>query len=357
METLSIIIPTLNEAAFLPALLNALNSQTRRPDEIIVADAGSTDGTVQAAKAYGAVVVPGGMPGPGRNAGARVARGDIFIFLDADVLPHPNFVERALEEFSRAGYGVATCLTESVRHELADQVIMDASNLYLQMVRPISPHAPGFCILARREIHRAIGGFDETLKLSEDHDYVRRASQVGEFGVLTSLRIPVSMRRLEKEGMPRLALKYLWCEMYALAGKPVHSIPFEYEFGAFQATDSSKGRPVIDVADLRNRLGRFDNPIERPSPTGLEQLHRWVESDPLDVTRHRPRLSLARRDLDTLDGYLQRRLTLIREHQPLEHAWRKLMAPPEERIRLINPDLRRALDSHRTMSEKPSRDE
>jgi hypothetical protein len=297
------------------------------------------------------------MPGPGRNAGARVARGDLFIFLDADVLPHPNFVECALEEFSRAGYGVATCLTESLSHDLADQVIMDATNLYLQMVRPISPHAPGFCILARREIHQAIGGFDETLKLSEDHDYVRRASRLGEFGVLTSVRIPVSMRRLEKEGMAPLAVKYLWCEMYALAGKPVHSIPFEYEFGAFQPTDSSKGHPLVDVADLRNRLGRFENPIEGLSPTGLEQLHRWIESDPLDVTRHRPRLSLARRDLDILDDYLQQRLTLIREHKPLQQAWRKLTVQPQERIHLLDSGRRRALDSHRTMPEKQDRHE
>ncbi|MBI5034037.1 MAG: glycosyltransferase [Chloroflexi bacterium] len=343
MQTVSVIIPTLNEVAFLPALLNALHSQTRPPDEIIVADAGSTDGTTEAAKAHGARVVPGGMPGPGRNAGARAAHGDLFLFFDADVLPHPDFIERAVEEFTSTGYVVATCPTEALSHDLTDKVIVQATNLYLQIIQPISPRAPGFCILAQREVHQAINGFDESLKLSEDHDYVRRASQHGEFGVLTSVRIPVSMRRLEKEGMVGLALKYLWCEMYALAGKPVRSTPFEYEFGAFQPTTTSKGQPLIDIAELRAQLGRFENPIQRLSQTGLEQLHRLVEFDPLDATLERVRLLLERNDVDTLDDYLQKRLTLIREHRLVNWSLEKLKTLPDESIRLLEPNWLRPL--------------
>ena len=83
---------------------------------------------------------------------------------------------------------------------MSDKLIMDATNLYLQIILPISPRAPGFCIFARRAVHQTIGGFDETLKMSEDHDYVRRASQHGPFGLLTSTRIPVSMRPWKKKG-------------------------------------------------------------------------------------------------------------------------------------------------------------
>src|SRR5512137_2631089 len=97
--TLSVIIPTLNEAATLPRLLRALQAQTRPPDEIIVADAGSQDGTAEQACSLGAKVIPGGKPGPGRNAGARAAAGDLFLFLDADVLPPPDFMEKLLAEF------------------------------------------------------------------------------------------------------------------------------------------------------------------------------------------------------------------------------------------------------------------
>ncbi len=357
MSQLSVIIPTLNEAAHLPGLLDALKVQTRQPDEIIVADAGSTDGTADLARARGATVVRGGMPGPGRNAGARAAKGDVFLFFDADVLPPPDFIERALDEFTRAGYAVATCPFEALSDDLADQIIIEATNLYMQVVRPISPRAPGFCILARREVHQSIGGFDESLKMSEDHDYVRRASQYGEFGILTSVRIPVSMRRLEKEGLTRLALKYLWCEMYALAGKPVRSMPFEYEFGAFQPAAPSTGHFLIDVAKLRAQLGRFENPIQRLSHTGLDQLHRLVEFDPVDATRERFRLLLERADHDTLDRYLQQRLTLVRENRVLNEGWSKLKTLPRESIRLLEPNGLRSRRSSDASAEQENRDE
>lgn len=48
--SLTVIIPTLNESVYLPRLLDALCQQTRQADEIIVADAGSTDGTAELAK-------------------------------------------------------------------------------------------------------------------------------------------------------------------------------------------------------------------------------------------------------------------------------------------------------------------
>lgn len=62
MEALSIIIPSLNEEAYLCGLLEAIRQQTRPPLEIIVADAGSSDRTVKIALQAGCRVVPGGRP-------------------------------------------------------------------------------------------------------------------------------------------------------------------------------------------------------------------------------------------------------------------------------------------------------
>ncbi|MBI4674728.1 MAG: glycosyltransferase [Chloroflexi bacterium] len=330
MTHLSVIIPTLNEAAHLPGLLDALRAQTRPPDEIIVADAGSLDDTAELARARGARVVRGGMPGPGRNAGARAAQGDIFLFLDADVLPPADFVARAVDEFEREGYVVATCASEALSNDLSDKIIMDATNLYIQIVMPLSPRAPGFCIFARRVVHERIGGFDETLKMSEDHDYVRRAAQYGEFGWLSSTRIRVSMRRLEKEGWVRLALKYLWCEMHALAGKPIRALPFEYEFGAYRTAISVRTRTSLDIMLLRHRWEQLENPVQHLSSAGLEQLRRLTEFDPVNFAAARLRLVLERRDLEVLENYLQQRLALLREYRKLGGRWSRLKNTPGE---------------------------
>jgi glycosyltransferase involved in cell wall biosynthesis len=149
MLHLSVIIPTLNEAAYLPNLLEALAAQTHPADEIIVADAGSTDGTVELARACGARVVRGGMPAVGRNAGAKVASSELFFFLDADVVPPPGFLERTVTEFLRKGYDAATVLMTPWDGNTLDQIVHEAANLYFLLMQSFKPYAPGFCILAR----------------------------------------------------------------------------------------------------------------------------------------------------------------------------------------------------------------
>ncbi len=345
MTHLSVIIPTLNEAATLPGLIDRLHAQTRRPEEIIVADAGSKDNTRELARKRGAIVVRGGLPGPGRNAGARIATGDLFLFLDADVLPRSSFIEKALSEFEPRNYAVATCLIEPLSDSQADLILAEVGNLFMQVTQYFSPHAPGFCIWARRDIHEAIGGFDERVIMAEDHDYVQRAAQQGEFGVLTGVSIPVSMRRLEKEGLTQLAFKYLWSEMHALAGKPIYSLPFEYEFGAFEPAEDKKeeekkGLRLIDIGRLREELGKFENPLNFLSAADLKNLDEWIGADLINNVRTLFSLRLDTPDLDAIQRYLLRRLALIRRSQrPLREALAKFQTNPiKENIRLLDMD-------------------
>lgn len=246
--SLSIVIPALNEAEHIATLLNALGQQTFLPDEIIVADAGSTDGTVEIAEQYGAKVVPGGLPAVGRNAGAAVAKGNIILFLDADVLPAPHFIEAICGEFIAHDLAVATCLIEAISDRRLDHLLHKASNLFLIAAQKVSPHAPGCVILVRRDIHYHIGGFDETLALAEDHDYVKRASKQGGFSVLRNVRMPVSVRRFDSDGTISILAKYLWVEAHIITGQPVRSIPFDYQFGQFKGVGSSSSfmTPVRD---------------------------------------------------------------------------------------------------------------
>ena len=81
---LSIIIPALNEENYLPLLLESIKKQDFKDYEIIVADAGPKDKTVQIAKNYGCKIAPGGLPAKGRNQGAKIAQGDLLLFITAD---------------------------------------------------------------------------------------------------------------------------------------------------------------------------------------------------------------------------------------------------------------------------------
>lgn len=231
--TVSIVIPTLNEALRLSVLLDRLAHQTRLPDEVIVADAQSTDGTTEIAASHGARVVPGGKPGAGRNSGASAATGDLILFFDADVEPPDTFVERAVAEFVERGLAVASVPVEPLEQSVKYSLVCGFANSYMRLLQRVSPHASGFGILVRREVHERVGGFDESLILAEDHDYVQRVSRVGRFGVLRSVSIPGSMRRIEKEGFLQSVRLFMYSERHTLAGRPIRHAPFGYEFAAY----------------------------------------------------------------------------------------------------------------------------
>lgn len=229
---LSIVIPTLNEEAYLPLLLRSVDQQTFTDYEVIVADAGSTDRTVEIARSFGATVLAGGMPGVGRNAGAAIAKGDVIIFFDADViLLNDQFLEDTIKEFNELGFGAASCRVKPLSDKMIDRAMHWVYNAYLTSTASVLPHAPGFCIFARREVHEAIGGFDETVQFAEDQEYVMRAAKVATFGFLQSHSVPVSVRRLERDGRFSTVAKNMIAEFHMRTIGPVRSDFLKYRFG------------------------------------------------------------------------------------------------------------------------------
>lgn len=228
---LTVVIPTKNEEAYLPRLLASLKKQTMQPEEIIVADAHSTDRTREVAASFGARVVDGGLPGPGRNRGAAEAKTDFILFLDADVeLDDPTFIEKAVGEMRERKLDLATCDVFPLSGSKLDQVMHKAYNRYVRTVGAAFPHAPGFCMLVAKALHDDIKGFDETVTFCEDHDYARRASKKGAFGFLAT-RVPVSVRRLDRDGRARIALKFVLAEVHLATVGPIRHNLFNYQFG------------------------------------------------------------------------------------------------------------------------------
>lgn len=229
---LSIVIPTYNEAKFLPILLESIKKQTFKDYEIIVADAKSTDKTREIAGSFGCKVVDGGSPSVGRNRGAGAATGDTLLFLDADVvMSRRDFLKTTVWEFKKKNFAIATCFIVPLSDKKIDRYFHKFYNKYTKILRPILPHAPGFCIFVKREIHEKINGFDEKIKLAEDHDYATRASKHGKFGILKSAPLSVSVRRFERDGRFTIACKYFLCEIYTLTGRRVRTDLFNYTFG------------------------------------------------------------------------------------------------------------------------------
>ncbi len=227
----SIVIPTLNEGKTLPFLLRSIEHQTMLPKEIIVADAFSTDNTRAVAESFKCLLVDGGLPGVGRNSGAKKATQDIILFLDADVILPPRFLEKTLIEFMEKKLGVATCFVKPQSTNSQDKLIASLWNYYFSITKTVYPHACGFCIFIKREIHERIRGFDETIVVAEDIEYIQRASKFGEFGYLKTQKIPISMRRFTKSGRMKSLLKYIGIELHTMFIGQVRKDIFDYEFG------------------------------------------------------------------------------------------------------------------------------
>ena len=95
----SVVVTVLNEAGSLPHLLDSLAGQTRPPDELVVCDGGSTDGTLALLKAEERLPLrvlqrPGTNISQGRNAAIAAAAGDVIAVTDAGVRLSPEWLER-----------------------------------------------------------------------------------------------------------------------------------------------------------------------------------------------------------------------------------------------------------------------
>ncbi len=234
---LSIIIPTLNEEDYLPLLLNSIKKQNFKEDlEIIVADADSRDETIKIARSFGCKVVSGGLPARGRNEGAKIAKGEWLLFLDADVILPKNFLEKLLTEAKKRKLDVASLMLEPQTEKKMIKFLIECFyNIPIKKIEKILPFG-AMGILVKKAVHQTIGGFNERIKIAEDHDYVKRAAKVGNFGVLRDVRISISLRRFYQDGWLRTGIVYLLAGIYYNFGGTIKSDIFKYKFGHYTKT-------------------------------------------------------------------------------------------------------------------------
>jgi GT2 family glycosyltransferase len=100
---ISAVVPCYNYETYLPAAIDSLLEGTRRPDEIIVVDDGSTDGSAEVARRYPEVTLitkPNGGMASAMNAGFAAANGDVVVILDADDTAGPGRLEWIEQAFA-----------------------------------------------------------------------------------------------------------------------------------------------------------------------------------------------------------------------------------------------------------------
>lgn len=173
MASISVVFTVLNEAASLPELLDSLAAQTQPPDEVVVCDGGSTDGTLALLEAERRLPLrllhaPGANISQGRNRAIRAATGSIIAVTDAGVQLSPRWLEAIVAPF-------------------ADETVQAVAGFFLPAPRSVFETALGATVLPelseidpkrflpssrsvafRKTAWEAVGGYPEWLDYCED---------------------------------------------------------------------------------------------------------------------------------------------------------------------------------------------
>lgn len=214
-DPISVIIPTRNERL---ELGNTIHSIGMDPAvEIIVVDGGSSDGTLDLARRIAHRVV---QASPGRanqlNAGARLAGGEILVFLHADTSLPPGALN-----------AIRSCLAEPRNVGGAFRLNVDSGRTSLRLIswginmrsRWLGLPYGDQALFVRRCLFEDLRGF-RSLAIMEDVDFVRRLRRKGRMALL-DLKVSTSDRRWQVNGVCRTTLiNWAAIAMYAMTFQP-----------------------------------------------------------------------------------------------------------------------------------------
>jgi glycosyltransferase involved in cell wall biosynthesis len=204
----SLIIPAYNEEAYLPSLLNSVAEARARyaggPDEIevVVVDNASADATADLARSGGCRVVREDrrIIAAVRNTGARNARGQVLVFVDADTVMHPdtfNAIDRSLST------GKVIAGASGVKMQRMSLGIAVTYALMVPMVW-LTRMDTGV-VFCRRKDFEAVGGYNEDRLFAEDVQLLWDLMQLGrkrdqKLARITSAKAIFSTRKFDKYG-------------------------------------------------------------------------------------------------------------------------------------------------------------
>lgn len=227
----SIIIPTLNEAKYLPHLLTNLTNQTFPDFEIIIVDGKSTDKTVALAQAFQTKLKLKIITSPTRhvcvqrNLGAQHASADVLIFSDADNSLPPYFLQGIKYRWESEKVDLLSCWLKPDILSPQNKAVAQAINTFLELQNNVKPsYLLESFFVVNAQIFSKIGGFAEDIDYAEGKSLISRVYQFGfRSKVVRDPTYTFSFRRFRKYGILGVAGRVATMELSELLGPKFHS--------------------------------------------------------------------------------------------------------------------------------------
>jgi glycosyltransferase involved in cell wall biosynthesis len=207
---ISVIIPAHNEENYLEETLAALRRQNYAWFEIIVVANGCTDHTAEIARPWcrRLIVLSQKNLGMARNLGARMAQGEVLVFLDADTLLEPMALRRMMEMFSQSD-AAATLRGQPDSDRFRFRLVYLAKNFVHRWALHCGSSG---VIVCWKEHFIRVGGFDEGLEVRENSELIKRLKRFGNYRYIGDVAATTSMRRYQQRGFGRVV--WLWARLW-----------------------------------------------------------------------------------------------------------------------------------------------
>lgn len=173
---ISVVIPCYNAGEYLAEAIASVQAQHRPADEIIVVDDCSTDGSAERAVSLGVRCLTTGQnagPSRARNLGVQAACGDIVAFLDADDWWEPGHIAAVaglLERFPEAAVAFSMARSSDDAERQSPRFIPENKPTDVFWICIRNNIVPQLSAAVRREAFLAVGGYNESMRYSEDYD-------------------------------------------------------------------------------------------------------------------------------------------------------------------------------------------
>lgn len=203
----TIVIPCFNEETYIGRTLRHIYRQNgSKGVRIIVADAGSSDGTVEKIEllkgslGLNIEIVEGGLPGPARNSGAKLVGTPYILFIDADItFTNKNVIADCIDEMESGKYDmIGTTPVYKGRADIRALFMFKLNRYSTWILSKTKPFSSGGFTFVKRSKFEDIGGYDERVKQSEDWILSRRIKP-NRFKLIPDL-VTQDNRRLKKYG-------------------------------------------------------------------------------------------------------------------------------------------------------------